>query len=239
MRVYAESGGTWTQVGNDIDGEAGDRSGHSVSMSSDGKRVAIGAPYDYPHYGGSNGLVRVYAESDGTWTQVGTDIDGEADDVLGWAVSMSSDGTRVAISASRHMFRSSTGHVRVFSESGGTWAQVGANIDSSVWQTRIITVSMSSDGARVAIGDVSESADMGKVHVFAESKGTWTKVGDTLAITGMKNILGTQCRCPQTARAWRLVIRVGVAAAVIRYACTRIATGRGPRWQTTSMARQV
>ena len=44
VRVYAESGGTWTQVGADIDGEAaGDQSGYSVSMSSDGTRVAIGA----------------------------------------------------------------------------------------------------------------------------------------------------------------------------------------------------
>ena len=36
VRVYAESGGTWTQVGADIDGEAaGDQSGYSVSMSSE------------------------------------------------------------------------------------------------------------------------------------------------------------------------------------------------------------
>jgi len=38
------------QIGQDIDGEADtDFSGTSVSISSDGKRVAIGAPYNcYP-----------------------------------------------------------------------------------------------------------------------------------------------------------------------------------------------
>ena len=42
--ALAESSGTWTQVGADIDGEAvGDLSGYSVSLSSDGTRVAIGA----------------------------------------------------------------------------------------------------------------------------------------------------------------------------------------------------
>ena len=42
--ALAESSGTWTQVGSDIDGEAaGDYSGRSVSMSSDGTRIAIGA----------------------------------------------------------------------------------------------------------------------------------------------------------------------------------------------------
>jgi hypothetical protein len=33
-----------TQLGSDIDGEAGDYLGVSVSLSSDGTRVAIGAP---------------------------------------------------------------------------------------------------------------------------------------------------------------------------------------------------
>ena len=38
------SGNAWTQVGADIDGEAADDlSGFSVSLSSDGTRVAIGA----------------------------------------------------------------------------------------------------------------------------------------------------------------------------------------------------
>ena len=37
VRVYQNVSGTWTQVGSDIDGEcAGDYSGFSVSLSSDG-----------------------------------------------------------------------------------------------------------------------------------------------------------------------------------------------------------
>ena len=46
MRVYVYSSVTssWIQLGQDIDGEAaGDNSG-SVSLSSDGRTVAIGAP---------------------------------------------------------------------------------------------------------------------------------------------------------------------------------------------------
>ena len=86
--------------GADIDGEAaGDQSGYSVSMSSDGTRVAIGATYN-DGSGSNAGHVRVYAESGGTWAQVGADIDGEAaGDQSGRSVSMSSDGTRVAIGA--------------------------------------------------------------------------------------------------------------------------------------------
>jgi hypothetical protein len=120
--VYAESSGTWSQVGLDIDGEAaGDESGYSVSMSSDGTRVAIGAyRNDDPTSGGGVGSdaghVRVYAESSGTWTQVGPDIDGEAaGDESGYSVSMSSDGTRVAIGARYNDDTGyNAGHVRVF-----------------------------------------------------------------------------------------------------------------------------
>ena len=44
MRVYEYSGSSWSQLGADINGEAAyDYSGYSVSLSSDGTIVAIGA----------------------------------------------------------------------------------------------------------------------------------------------------------------------------------------------------
>ena len=50
----------WTQQGSDIDGEAaGDESGRSVSLSSDGSTVAIGAPYSVN--GTAAGHVRIYS----------------------------------------------------------------------------------------------------------------------------------------------------------------------------------
>ena len=50
----------WTQLGEDIDGEnSGDDSGHSVSLSSDGNIVAIGAT-KRRKLGDDTGHVRVY-----------------------------------------------------------------------------------------------------------------------------------------------------------------------------------
>ena len=47
FRVYSWNGSSWTQLGSDIDGEAAsDNSGYSVSLNSDGDRVAIGATYN-------------------------------------------------------------------------------------------------------------------------------------------------------------------------------------------------
>jgi hypothetical protein len=84
-------------MGADIDGEAAeDKSGSSVSLSSDGTRLAIGAPWNDGN-GILAGHTRVYQWSGMAWIQLGTDIDGEAaDDQFGYDVSLSTDGNRVA-----------------------------------------------------------------------------------------------------------------------------------------------
>ena len=108
---------TQTQLGSDIDGEAaGDYSGRSVSMNSAGDRVAIGAPSN-DGTGDGAGHVRVYEYSNSSWTQLGSDIDGEAaGDYSGFPLSMNSAGDRIAIGA---MYNDGTGdgagHVRVYS----------------------------------------------------------------------------------------------------------------------------
>ena len=92
----------WVQVGSDIDGESErDFSGLSVSLSSDGMTVAIGAANNDGN-GIDSGHVRLYNfnTASSAWTQMGSDIDGEsAYDWIGFSVSLSSDGKTVAIGA--------------------------------------------------------------------------------------------------------------------------------------------
>ena len=150
--MYQNISGTWTQLGGDIDGEAaGDQSGKSVSLSSDGTIVAIGA-FGNDGNGPSSGHVRVYQNISGTWTQLGGDIDGEADeDQSGISVSLSSDGTIVAIGADGN--NGASGHVRVYQNISGTWTQLGGDIDGEAASDNSGTsVSLSSDGTIVAIG---------------------------------------------------------------------------------------
>ena len=84
---------TWIQLGGDIVGEAAsDQFGKSVSLSDDGKTVAIGAPFNDGN-GIDSGHVRVYNYDGSDWIQLGNDIDGEdAGDFSGHSVSLSSDG---------------------------------------------------------------------------------------------------------------------------------------------------
>ena len=69
--------GDWPQPGVDVDGEAeADGSGVSA-LSADGTILAVGATGN-DATDTSAGHVRVYEWSDGSWTQLGSDIDGEA-----------------------------------------------------------------------------------------------------------------------------------------------------------------
>ena len=106
MRIYQRnSDDTWEQVGFDIDGEAAfDQCGHSVSLSADGSTVAIGALYNDGNVFDS-GHVRIYRLNAVTnaWEQIGADIDGEAaGDNSGASVSLSADGSTVAIGATEN-----------------------------------------------------------------------------------------------------------------------------------------
>jgi len=155
VRVYKNESGIWTQIGQDINGEAAnDQSGLSVSLSSDGSVVAIGAPYNDGN-GQDAGHVRVYKNINDTWTQTGQDIDGEAgSDQSGLSISLSSDGSVVAIGAtSNYGNGSSAGHVRVYKNINDTWTQIGADIDGeAAFDLSGYSVSLNSDGSVVGIG---------------------------------------------------------------------------------------
>jgi hypothetical protein len=115
-RMYLSSTvSEWSQIGSDIDGKAaGDQSGRSVSMNAAGDIVAIGASGNDDN-GPDSGHVRVYQFLEGTWTQIGTAIDGEAAyDGSGYSVSINAVGDIVAIGATGNDGNGSgSGHVRV------------------------------------------------------------------------------------------------------------------------------
>ena len=113
VRVYEYNATSWVQRGADIDGEADEnQSGISVSISADGSVVAIGATSNANY----RGHVRVYEWINSIWVQRGADIDGEAAyDQSGYSVSLSADGSIVAIGAPYNDGNGgNSGHVRVY-----------------------------------------------------------------------------------------------------------------------------
>ena len=172
VRVYKLSGNSWVQLGSDIDGEApGDQSGYSVSLSHDGKIVAIGATSNDDN-GTNSGHVRVYQWNDVSWIQLGSDIDGEAPgDQSGYSVSLSHDGKIVAIGATSNDDNgTNSGHVRVYQWNDVSWIQLGSDIDGEAPGDQSgHSVSLNSDGTIVAIGATlndGNGANSGHVRVY-------------------------------------------------------------------------
>ena len=178
VRIYQWNGTTWTQIGQDIDGEAAsDLSGGSVSMNAAGDRLAIGAEYN----NGSNaGHVRIYDWNGTAWIQLGQDIDGEAAyDYSGYSVSINANGDRVAIGALRNDGNGiDAGHVRIYDWNGTAWTQLGADIDGEAPNDNSgCSVSINAAGDRLAIGARSNDGNAGHVRIYEWNGTAWTQLG--------------------------------------------------------------
>jgi hypothetical protein len=193
VSIYDLSKTPFTQVGDVIAGESGGDSSGFVAMSEDGSRVAIGARYNAGINGVKSGHVRIYdveLDLDGTtstWTKVGEDIDGDAaGDLLGTSVAMSADGSRVAIGApSIYGSDDNAGRVSIYDLSKTPFTQVGKDIvGEALGDYAGLSIAMSADGSRVAIGSENNSningAYSGHVRIFDEMCMTWTQFGQDL-----------------------------------------------------------
>ncbi len=180
----------WTQVGADIDGEAlGDLSGGSVSLSSDGTIVAIGATGNDGNTGNisdNRGHVRIFQWDGVSWI-LQQEIDGEAtQDGSGFSVSLSSDGTTLAVGATRNDHNGTdSGHVRIYQWDGMSWNQIGQDLDGEAAADRSsYSISLSNDGNRVAIGaifnDGVNGSDSGHVRVYQFDGITWNQLGQDI-----------------------------------------------------------
>tara|TARA_X000000368_G_scaffold369173_1_gene317558 strand:+ start:298 stop:1815 length:1518 start_codon:yes stop_codon:yes gene_type:complete len=162
-----------------IDGEAtGDRAGLAVASNADGSIIAIGA-YKNDGNGNDSGHVRIYQWNGSSWDQVGSDIDGEnGGDESGVVLSISSDGTIVAIGSTRNAGNGNfSGHVRIYKWDGSTWNQLGSDIDGEAAGDESGRPSLNSDGTIVAIGGLKHDSNKGHVRVFQWDGSTWNQLG--------------------------------------------------------------
>ena len=173
----------WTQLGTDIDGDAtGDAFGSSVAISHNGSIIALGAP-ENDDSGTDAGQVQVYQYVSGSWTQLGSSLEGESSgDEFGYSVALSSDGTVLAIGAPfNDGTGSDAGHVRVFKYSSGIWTQLGSDIDGEfAGDLSGYSIDLSSDGETLAIGAPVNNSVVGQVRVFNFINSAWSQVGSDI-----------------------------------------------------------
>ncbi len=179
VRVFQYNNSNWVQLGNDLYGEnMNTYAGRSVSLSDDGNRLAIGGPSNTNTNGSTSGHVRIYDfnSSSNTWVQAGMDLEGSnggGGSRFGTSVFLSGNGNRIAIGAylSTNDNGQNAGSVQIYDWDAGMWNKTYSDIlGESAYDQSGISVSLSGDGERVAIGanlNDDNGSDAGHVRVFS------------------------------------------------------------------------
>ena len=167
---------------NQIDGLAmREFSGFSVSLSSDGTTVAIGAPYAANSNADADaGATRIYKWNNSSWILLGSQINGlTVGELSGTSVSLSSNGTTVAIGAP--YVNSIAGATRIYKWNSSSWIMLGSQINGLAANERSGTrVSLSSDGITVAIGAPYANYYTGTTRIYKWNSSSWILLGSQI-----------------------------------------------------------
>ena len=191
IRVFKYNDISWIQQGQDIDGTAADDEfGRSISLSANGKIIAIGATHNDTSYYNA-GQVLVYSYNDVSWNKIGTFNGFYEEAYTGFSVSLSSSGTTLAISTlpPEAALETLLPRVDIYELSNNAWTTKGPTIYSPYASNsgsgrygRIIE--LSSDGTIVAINDrFMQNTNYGRVLVYkyTSSDNSWNRLGSDIS----------------------------------------------------------
>jgi hypothetical protein len=193
--VFTDSGGSWVQSA-ELSAPGASEFGWSVAIS--GGTIAVGAPG--PAAG--SGAVYVFTGSGGTWSTP-TVVNAAGANFFGSSVALA--GGTLVVGASDGAGASADGHVFVFTDSGGPWAQQ-AELDGD--PTGAFGWSVATDGDTVVVGEpfaaIGSGSANGKAYVFTGAGGTWSaptvltasdaatgdQFGGSVAVSGGTAVIG-------------------------------------------------
>jgi hypothetical protein len=142
VTYYAWSGSSWLQILS-VAGTSSESLGTSVAIiSEDGSQIAMGGPA----FSGNSGVVRVYSQGSGSYTQLGSDIVGSVDEKFG--TSLTGSNGRVVIGSSQGGF-----HAYDFDSTIGDWVEVST---APLTSSSATDVSTTGDATTVLVGLSSE-----------------------------------------------------------------------------------
>jgi hypothetical protein len=168
--IYNRFGNVWTQTTKIVSTDRFDnnsRQGTSVSLSSNGKTLAIGGSLE----NGSRGSTWIYTEIDGNWSQQGSKLDITGQYKQGFSVSLSSNGNILAIGGVNASLR---GNVWIFNRSGEIWTQM-INIlpkQNNILSTTGSNAKLSSNGKTLVL--VFEKNPQREIWIYTQSEEIWT-----------------------------------------------------------------
>ena len=174
---YEFVSGGWSQRGGFIGGQATSEFGRSLSLSSDGLILAIGAPAG----NSDTGYVQLaeYSTINQNWSSKGSTIHGTSGSLFGKNVSLSDNGLIVAVGAPAANSR--TGYVNIYEFVNGNWSQKGSTLNGTAIDNEFGKgVSLSSNGLILAVGVPGGDLYFGYVNIYEFVSGNWSQKGSKL-----------------------------------------------------------
>lgn len=169
--------------------------GYKTSLSDDGKTIAIGNPND-----GIKGSAKVFqlqgSGSTASWVQLGNTIEGVTfNDSTASSISLSGDGTTVAIRSNGNGKPTKKGRVIVYKIVGSTWTKLGNpltgedsisnnSMNFNMGNDPSKNIALDQDGNRIAIGTYNSDKNgknSGHVRVFEWNGTSWSQLGTALS----------------------------------------------------------
>ena len=201
--VFDRSGASWTQEAKltSNDSVSGDNFGESVALSGDGSTALIGAGEETNLNDILGGSAYVFDSAGGSWSRQAklAANDGDSEDLFGWSVALSSDGTTALIGAvdDEDPNGDRAGSAYVFDKSGSSWSQQAklAADDGDANDQFGYSVALSNDGFTALIGAYNDEDPNGKsaefdfsgagsAYVFDRSSRSWSQQAKLAADDG-------------------------------------------------------
>ena len=170
VKIFEYINNDWVETGIINEVLDSELIGYKVILTPNGNTIAL-STYN-SELGSYTGQVRVYEKVANNWVQKGSGFSGlEEGDFLGEEISISDDGTILAIGAPRHDFEGSNmGYINLYKYENDDWVLFGEqlrgnNNNDSVGRN----FTLSPDGTRLAVGyylDDTNATNSGKMVTY-------------------------------------------------------------------------
>lgn len=181
LHVFNNINDQWVLIGEPVIAENHLAFGRSVSISSDGSIVAVGASTSYSH----GGMVRTYQNVAGEWEPLGSEIaetgeSGVYTPLMGSDVSLSADGHTLAVGGPNN---DGYGQARLYEYLNDDWV-LNKTIYGEAWEGRFgYSLSLSADGSRLAVSEYGALNFTGRTFIYDHIGDDWevtqTFIGET------------------------------------------------------------
>ena len=167
------------QIGQVINGSAGDFFGYYSDISDSGNRLIVGGP-------GNNsnaGIAKVYQWNGTQWVQLGNDLTGASNERMGRPVGISGDGSVIVVGGRGP---SNNGIYKIYTLSGSSWslrATLNGEAANDLGTYENGSIDLSYDGSIFAFGhglnDAGET-DRGHARIFEWDNLNYVQRGDDI-----------------------------------------------------------